>query len=744
MYSQPDEPKRLPQRFVALENGDTRLCFVLQEEEGGYLYHFERRQAGAWQVISLPNRLISGPSFDLVPTQVTLQRDTLFFSGQGLATDRQGAPLSYPFEGKVTLSPSEGWFRFSVQVDLDAPLSLQHQGEIEPQIVVWLGDLHGFQDRQYLEWHQWQIANPTPSAQGVRGNDLPGLYYYDPMHKTAWILYFDMEEMRWFTHRNMARFLSYECAARMVFSGQDRYGIGLWANDYLGSDFPKGKQRFQWYLRCDEQQQTPAAAQAISTLMEALVPFLPTTTPWPVQEISWHQVAEGAKRELVDENLAFASVGEGAGYLAYVPESSQWFATEAHLELVTQADLLWPWLLWQRDFGSQTLQERIAVLQRQLHAFFRPSERFISNDFPVPTGPETVDSWYFFENGLVKWGWIALLSNDATLVNDFLLAFDRATVLAEKVHYLFPMFYEATQQEPLYGYNFANNGLYAYAALLAYQLTQQERYLREAYTALEVLCNLPIDLVHHEPQELAFGAAAAAWLTAIVGDPVALQWANQIFDTQMRMAYWYRDPSRRSHGVNVQGMFQACASVLYPALKESVEAILPWIHLIDAGIVPPLMLRVLNLQRKNDLYFFKLDDTHARYIPYENLAMLEFEGQTGEIGKEVYGAGEVFWLALLFEQYAQSEDTECMLLCLDLLDPHASVNGPGYRFLLWNPLETARTTQLHFHRGLQIPLTVVVSGQENDRVATQLSPGEPLTVTLAAGEWVRLFLSEAA
>ena len=41
---------------------------------------------------------------------------------------------------------------------------------------------------------------------------------------------------------------------------------------------------------------------------------------------------------------------------------------------------------------------------------------------------------------------------------------------------------------------------------------------------------------------------------------------------------------------------------------------------------------------------------------------------TGNVGKEIYGAGESIWMYLMFEALGQVSDRELMLVNLDLLD----------------------------------------------------------------------------
>ena len=137
------------------------------------------------------------------------------------------------------------------------------------------------------------------------------------------------------------------------------------------------------------------------------------------------------------------------------------------------------------------------------------------------------------------------------------------------------------------------------------------------------------------------------------------------------MFYWYSDPSQKSH--DVRGMVQAAASILYPAFKENVEAILPWTGIMKRGIVFEGLLRFMDQQRRNNFYFFENCSAIASggasaFIPFENLGTLELAGMTGNVGKEIYGAGESLWMYLMFEALGQVSDRELMLVNLDLLD----------------------------------------------------------------------------
>ena len=75
------------------------------------------------------------------------------------------------------------------------------------------------------------------------------------------------------------------------------------------------------------------------------------------------------------------------------------------------------------------------------------------------------------------------------------------------------------------------------------------------------------------------------------------------------------------------------------------------------------------------------------YIPFENLGTLELGGQTGRLGKEIYGSGESLWMHLMFDALGTAGDRELMLINLDLLEALDAHQFPprSLNFLLYNP-----------------------------------------------------------
>jgi len=293
----------------------------------------------------------------------------------------------------------------------------------------------------------------------------------------------------------------------------------------------------------------------------------------------------------------------------------------------------------------------------------------------------------------VKYPAIGSLAGSKEITDHFLAAFQTAQKMARQYDYLFPIYYQvSTLLAEGAGTNYAIGGLYAWAAILAHRLTAEEYYREEARRAIQVLYTVPADRLFHEPQELAYAALAAAELGM-------RDQADYLLYQQLRMFYWYSDPSQKSH--DVRGMVQAAASILYPAFKENVEAVLPWTGILKRGIIFEGLLRFMDQQRRNNFYFFQDctgngQQASMAFIPFENLGTLELGGQTGNVGQEIYGAGESLWMYLMYEALGQVSDRELLLVNLDLLDAFDANLFPPRQlnFILYNPAAARRSASI--------------------------------------------------
>ena len=686
---------------VALENGNQKLRF----SAAGSAFSVQNflRANGEWKPSTLPNTpLVSGASFPLVATRIWGEGQRVLAEGSANAYGLDGKSLSYPWNAEIHAFPNAEapWFRVDLTLHLPAALRLQQGSKVEPQIIVWLDSLSTLMEGQSGSWRRVTLSQPTRNSLGTAGNDLPAVYLLDQTSGVESMMFFDMDAMSWMSAENLPRFLVYRCSSRAEIErdGTQRLGIGLLADQATGDVLAAGDVRFSYYFMQRHMTSLLSEQEAVSRWMSALLPLFEERLDWPPCAASWKQFAESTVADLQNKEAAQVEVNGHRGLRAYVKNSSQlWEGSDHNFELMTVADVLWPSLLFLRLNESPGYEAECNELLADLPGFYEADTQSIGNDY-IRKPNERADSWYPFENGLVKYPAIGMLSGSQEITNKFLEAFRTAEKFAHQYNYLFPIYYRvADLQAEGAGTNYAIGGLYAWSAILAHRLTGDEHYREEARRAIQVLYTVPADRLFHEPQELAYGALAAAELGMKVE-------ATYLLFEQLRMFYWYSDPSQKLH--NVRGMVQAAASILYPAFKENVEAILPWTGLMKRGIVMEGMLRFMDQQRRNNFYFFQNCVGNSKgasmaFIPFENLGTLELGGQTGNVGKEIYGAGECLWLYLMFEALGRTDDRELLLVNLDLLETPRAAEFPGkpLQFVLYNPTGMERSATLDFPAG---------------------------------------------
>src|ERR1700688_886288 len=654
------------------------------------------RVVSEWRPATLAGvPFVTGVSFPLITQRIKRNGSSIRCEGSAEAEAVDGKALKYDWSAEVSPLASEQsypWIHIRTRLRLPVPLKLQQKSGVDPQIITWLSSNSTLMEGQSGSWRRVLLSQPTRNSLGTAGNDLPAVYLLDQNLGIETMMFFDMDDMAWMSAENLPRFLVYRCSSisRFEKDGTQRQGMGLLADQATGNVLPAGEINFSYWLLQRPLTHLITVQEAVSRWMEALLPLFEEKLSWPACATSWSEFAAGTVRDLQDKDATVAEANGHRGLRAYVKESSQiWKQSGDNFELMTLADVLWPSLLYLRLHPAPGFELECSNLLSDLPSFYNPATRSLSNDFKRPPD-ERADSWYPFENGLVKYPMIGSLSGSKELTDHFLAAFGTAQKMAQQYNYLFPIYYQvASLRAEGAGTNYAIGGLYAWAAILAHKLTGDDHYLEEARRAVRVLYTVPSDRLFHEPQELAYGALAAAELGMQTE-------CKYLLHEQLRMFYWFSDPSQKSH--EIRGMVQAAASILYPAFKENVEAVLPWTGILKRGIIFEGLLRFMDQQRRNNFYFFE-DCTGNRphasmaFIPFENLGTLELGGQTGNVGKEIYGAGESLWMYLMYEALGQVSDRELMLVNLDLLDAFDARLFPPRQlnFILYNATRDSRS-----------------------------------------------------
>lgn len=576
--------------------------------------------------------------------------------------------------------------------DAEAELVPDRDPQGDPAVIVWVMETDRLDVRQTFDWHKTLLRFPTRNGQGVRGNDLAAVYLYDPVARAQTVVHFDLSRAAWFA--DLRGFTRYDTGlvVRQTQQGPVRYGVGLYGAQGPAAPFRPGELRLTWYVGTQGRAASPTAWEALEVLVDWLAPvFAPAV---PIADPSWKDIAAGTVEDVMRPETTVRVAGL-TGQRAYVAGSSRvWGTVEDSFELMTQVDVALPALLYLRLHPDPRLAAHVDTLLDSLTRFWRRDFGYLTNTFPwTPGADERIDTWYLLENALIKCGWIALLTGRRDLQAAVIASLRWARALAHQCNHLFPLFCRGKTASPVaQSLNVSAGGLYAYGAVVGYRLDGGRDLLAEAASALTAMHSAPVELLHHEPQQLGFAALAAMELSRLEPDPRWRRMADDFLRAQLAMAYWHEDVLASAAGYRVQGGFQACASILYPAMKENVESIVPWVALMRMGEPAPVavMLRVLAAQRANNAYFYPrflpagtfTDGGGCPSIPLENLAMAEPSGAVGEVGQEVYGAGEGLFMHLIFDALARSEHPGVLVASLDVLDLERPTYPPSARSFL--------------------------------------------------------------
>lgn len=660
--------------------GQNRFRLIVCDDMGSTGFATEVYAADAWKRTSLP----STPAAALIHGQP---------AGDGLTGNLAHGRWQTRFQ------PQAGGVWIETVLELTAATSL------DLTMALWLGRLDDLDDRQAHTWRQTVLGAPTRNQGGLGGNDLPAGYLYDHAQQIETILYFPADEFRWAPRR----FHEFSLREAMIYRPRGQYGFGLFLNAPAEPMLLEpGTHHLRWWIT----QRTvpdgpPSPWMAQQTLIEAIAPLLDRSPARMRETPDWSEMAEGALADL-GHQACWIESGGVRGLRAYVQGSSAIGRDQqSGFELMTQLDVLHPLLVWRDATGSTAANPVIDALRDTLPHFSQPALDFVANGFPFSPTSALMDTWYFLENALIKLPWVAYLTDDAQLCALFAQALRGADRLMEQTGGLIPLFADASDwraRGPLL--NAGAAGMYAAGAILAAQLLGDSAYLERGWQALQRIHQFPPAMLTHEPQQLTYGAAAAAYLGAHGYGDAARTIAGDLVRLSLRMGYWAADPAVSYY--DPRGMFQACASLSYPAYKENVETLLGWPELLSdpqnhAFLPIETMAAFANLQRCHNYAFFDawIPETRRRgpcpHIPYEDLATAEFP-HTAELGKELYGAGEVFWSALLFDQTGLVDESDILCLALDV--PGVTLRrtpGSSQRFLLYNPTSHPRLITFTHH-----------------------------------------------
>ncbi len=415
------------------------------------------------------------------------------------------------------------------------------------------------------------------------------------------------------------------------------------------------------------------------------------------------------------------------------------------------------------------------ILYNNINSDYPKDEKFIK-----PTQSSIGDSWYFFEP-IARFGWLIRFSHMINCSPGYISVFENMVNKSKdfviKHNYEITAFYDPFSFKPIdevlkndyqrtqilattrgkddvswkrIAKNYACLGIYIYIMIQAYYLFSDDHYLEEAEKSAEKFMHFSPDEFFWEPLEIAYGVAGFAELYRITNNRKYLKFSNNLILNELRMFYWYDDNSFDWKGKRSNlGLVMACVGIRYPAMKENIESTYPWLLFIkiaiksgNNGLIPKGLFKIFNLIRINSFYYFSSvlpkdfiypprQDSPCHFIPFEDLEMLETPPhfsksqpfspkgkRTGVLGREIYGAGEVIWLFLMFEALITCDNREVMLLNLDLFDLPSLIKFPPeeLNFIAFNPLSEPIKCKVMFQALRKRGCEIEVRTFENNKI----------------------------
>lgn len=682
--------------------------------EGGQGFGFalEVREDEQWRRISAPgNPLVCGNTLRIHPDKVIGENGKLVISGTRKWRHQDGGDGEYVYSG--TIAPVGEWLRVDLTIESSDSIPLEMKDGFEPELTWDMGALPPYERGDHV-WFKLAILNPTRWNDEAFGNDFPATYYYDPYGHYELSAFYDMTAMSWMSFENIARFMNYRFGFRRRYQPEPAFEIGMFADGFSGKIFPAGKQSIRYFIKAAPRRDSPTEQDALVRLVDECLPLLPPDTPWPENATSWEDFSQKCTADLMAPNC-WGSDEKREFILNYVdgysPEWKEAMAARGFpcnfksLPCVDSAAWVAHPLGIVAALGKEEAYD--ALLDRIL-GFLVPhlyEGNLLQDGNHQPVKSQAAGTWQYFYILEELWQ-ISRITGDARLEKRLRDRIDTVMIgLAREVGYVFPLsFCRATLTKLNNGDGHAITGIYASLMLDLYEAHGVECYLDEAERSLRVLYNLPVNVLSQESFLLAMAVQAADRM-ALHRSPEYFRKARDYFLAQtLRMLHWFEDRTTENcRDVSVLGMFQACATILYPAFYENIENLARIAPVLKHMEDSPDLYNVFNLARKTNFYFFqrclpeKYRVSPLDYIPHENVPILEGPQMT-TIGQEIYGAGWTFRAYLMWEAFARATDREIMVLNLNSFEEQKFLGRNDFEveIAIFNPGDGPRSVELEF------------------------------------------------
>ena len=419
----------------------------------------------------------------------------------------------------------------------------------------------------------------------------------------------------------------------------------------------------------------------------------------------WPGILDKGLQDLINNHGCWSQVKGRSYFNAYVCDY------ETPPEIMVQLAVLLP-LVDYMEWSGRTL-EVVQQIKATLPSFYNEKMKTIMRWLPAAEDhlkgeeeqkkPLVMDSWYL-HHPLLNLSRLAL-KGDKAAEKLFLGSLDFAIKVARHFKYRWPVFYkmdtlEVVKEETQPGKGGEKDvaGLYAHVMLQAWELTGKKNYLQEAERAAKTLKGLGFDLFY-QANNTAFAAGALLRLYKATKNKLYLDLSYTCLANIFRnVRLW---DCNYGYGKNFPSFFALFPlnDAPYTAVYEEQEvfcALHDYLkHAKDVDILPSVTLLVAEYIRclVNRAVFY-----YPPMLPKEMLSEKVKMGEVnpdlwialedmhdgweknGEVGQEVYGAGNAF--GILPRHYQRVPGEEFMIFTEYPVEPISNKKGKEVAFLV--------------------------------------------------------------
>jgi len=402
------------------------------------------------------------------------------------------------------------------------------------------------------------------------------------------------------------------------------------------------------------------------------------------QYIHWPNILQKGLHDLTESPGCWSQVAGKHYFNAYISDY------ETPPEIMVQLAVLLP-LLDYVEWSGETM-EVMEKIREGLPAFWDEKLKTVVRWLPAAAEklkgeeeqkkPMVMDSWYL-HHPLLNLSRLAL-KGDGIAIDLFLKSLPYATKVAKHFKYRWPVFYKMdtlevvkAETKPGEGGQHDVAGLYTHIMLQAYELTKAEKYLREAETAAKTLKGYGFKLFY-QANNTAFSAGALLRLHKLTKKKLYLSLSELCMaNIFQNMQLWDCNYGYGKHFPSFFALFPL-SDAPYTAVYEEQEvfcAMHDYLqHADGVEVLPAIKLLcseyIRNLINRACYYYPPMlpaemlsEEVKVGEVDQKIWVALEdmHDGweKSGEVGQEVYGAGNAF--GIVPRHYLKIKDRDFMI-----------------------------------------------------------------------------------